>query len=951
MRYRPGLGNLGFMTPGAFISKWRAAEQKERSQAQTHFNDLCALLGLEDPIAADPKGDTFCFERGATKATGGEGWADVWKRGCFGWEYKGKRANLNEAHKQLLLYAGALENPPLLITSDTDRIEIRTNFQNYVSRTHTILLDDLADSAKRDLLRRCFEAPETLRPDQTRTDATKAAAAAFRQLADALAQRAIPPRDIARFIDRMVFCLFADDVGLLPKGLLDDMLAAAERTPDAFPAFCGDLFAAMAKQGGGVVAFKHVEWFNGGLFNSTEAPPALNRTEIADLKRAAAMDWSHIDPAIFGTLFEGFLNPEKRGQIGAFYPDPAQIMQILRPVVLEPLEAEWASVKAAIATEKATKRGEKAARERLAGFFERLKALRVLDPACGSGNFLYLALQSLKDLEKRATVEAETLGVPRGLALGVGPENVLGLERDEYAADLARLVVWIGEIQWMRRNGFAEGRNPILRSLDNIDCRDALMNDDGSEAAWPAADCIVGNPPFLGDKMMRSRLGRAYVDRLRGTYAGRVPGGADLVCYWFEKSRTHIAAGSAKRAGLVATNSLRGGSNRRVLDSIEATPGQVIFEAWADEEWVSDGAAVRVSLVCFGQSPTGSRRLDGRAVQVINTDLTGAGLDLTRARLLPENKRVASSGITKKGAFDVPGDTAREWLKLPLNPNGLPTSKVIMPWQNGLDVTRRPRDFWIIDFGKMSREDAAVYQGPYEWVTERVLPMRSNSASPAEKRDWWLLARDAAAHRSRITKASRFIATPEVTKHRVFVWRDSRLVPDKNLVAIARDDDTSFGILHSRFHEAWALRLGTSLEDRPRYTPTTTFETFPFPAGLTPNLPAAAYADDPRAQAIAAAAQRLNTLRENWLNPADLVLRVPEVVPGFPDRVLPKDDAAAKLLAKRTLTNLYNDRPRWLADAHAALDATVAAAYGWPADIAEDDALAALLALNLARTA
>ena len=210
--------------------------------------------------------------------------------------------------------------------------------------------------------------------------------------------------------------------------------------------------------------------------------------------------------------------------------------------------------------------------------------------------------------------------------------------------------------------------------------------------------------------------------------------------------------------------------------------------------------------------------------------------------------------------------------------------------------------------------------------------------------------------RLRLKGLPRFIVTPEVSKHRVFAFLPTGIVPDKNLVVITRDDDTSFGILHSRFHELWALRMGTSLEDRPRYTPSTTFETFPFPEGLTPNIPASDYADDPRARKIAAAAARLNELRENWLNPTDLVRREPEVVPGYPDRLLPVDEGAAKELKKRTLTNLYNARPAWLDNAHRALDEAVAEAYGWGDDwraglLTEDEILKRLFDLNQQRAA
>lgn len=290
------------------------------------------------------------------------------------------------------------------------------------------------------------------------------------------------------------------------------------------------------------------------------------------------------------------------------------------------------------------------------------------------------------------------------------------------------------------------------------------------------------------------------------------------------------------------------------------------------------------------------------------------------------------------------------------NPNGRPNAEVLQPWYNGLHVTRRWTDMWIVDFAERSASDASCYELPFKHTELFVRPMRAQSRADAEREKWWLLARRAPALRNRLKPLKRYIATPEVSKHRVFSFLDTAIVPDKNLVVVSRDDDTTFGILHSRFHEFWALRMGTSLEDRPRYTPSTTFETFPFPEGLTPNIPAADYAADPRAQKIAAAAARLNELRENWLNPADLVVRVPEVVPGYPDRILPKDAAAEAILKKRTLTNLYNERPAWLAHAHAALDEAVAEAYGWGEDwragkLTEDEILARLFRLNQERAA
>lgn len=313
-------------------------------------------------------------------------------------------------------------------------------------------------------------------------------------------------------------------------------------------------------------------------------------------------------------------------------------------------------------------------------------------------------------------------------------------------------------------------------------------------------------------------------------------------------------------------------------------------------------------------------------------------------------------GDTKGGAFDVPGELARQWLALPGNANGRPNADVLRPWANGMDVTRRPADTWIIDFGwTMSNSEAAYYTAPYAHLVEHVQPVRATNRRDAYAQGWWRHVEARQGMHRALKSVSRFIVTARVSKYRLFVWMQAPTLPDSATIVIARDDDTTFGIVHSRFHEAWALRLGTALEDRPRYTPSTTFETFPFPDGLTPNIPAATYADDPHAVAIADAARTLVEARDRWLNPPELVDIVPEVVPGFPDRLVPKDAAAAAKLKGRTLTGLYNMRGTpegtWLDNLHRTLDEAVAAAYGWPADITTDDALGRLLALNHARHA
>jgi hypothetical protein len=325
--------------------------------------------------------------------------------------------------------------------------------------------------------------------------------------------------------------------------------------------------------------------------------------------------------------------------------------------------------------------------------------------------------------------------------------------------------------------------------------------------------------------------------------------------------------------------------------------------------------------------------------------------DFERIFVLTGNKGVAFVGGQKDGPFDIPAEIAAAMLRAPLNPNGRGNADVVRPWCNGMDLARRPSNTWIIDFGELPLVAAQLYEAPFAHVEANVLPHRAKNNDKHRKTFWWQHGRPASRAKAAIGNAEWMIATPLTSKHRWFVRVPSKYFPDNSVVVIMRDNYTIFGILSSAYHVAWAVKRGNFLGvgNDPRYTASTTFDTFPFPEGLTPNIPASVYAADPRSAKIADAAKRLNELREAWLNPSDLVKRVPEVVPGFPDRILPVDDKATAILKKRTLTNLYNERPAWLANSHRDLDAAVAAAYGWPVDISEDDALARLFALNQSR--
>ncbi len=959
------------MTPTAFIAKWRANARNERAAAQEHFLDLCVLLDEPTPNS-DPTGAAYAFEKGATKASGGKGWADVWRRGRFAWEYKGKHKDLDAAHRQLLQYAGALENPPLLVTSDIERITIRTNWTNAVSERHEIRLEEMSDPIRLGVLKSVFADPDRLRPGKTRAALTAQAAAEFAELAGQLRTRGNNPQAVAHFVNRLVFCLFADDVGLLPAGLFERMLDASRKRPAQFEGYARRLFAAMAERGG-EVDFTPVAWFNGGLFDDAAALP-LEAGDIALLQRAAALDWAEVDPSILGTLFERGLDPDKRSQLGAHYTSREMIERLIEPIVRRPLLTEWGEVReqitAALVAGAVAKAGSKAKREApsraatlFRGFLDRLRAFRVLDPACGSGNFLYLTLLVLKDLEHQAMVEAEAIGLQREFPQ-VGPEAVLGLEVNPYAAELARVSVWIGHIQWARRHGFPAPSDPVLRTLDTIACRDAVLTEDGKSASWPAADVIVGNPPFLGNKKMIRNLGVHYTKTLRKAWPG-VPGGADLVCYWFASAWAQIGEGRLSRVGLVATNSIRSGANQAVLKHI--SDGGRIFEAWSDEEWTLDGAAVRVSLICFDRQKASGVMLNGRSVPKISADLKGKvkEIDLTQARKIKSNKKMSFIGVFMNGKFEVSGGVAREWLKLPRNVNGKSNSIVLRRTLNGSDLLRGRSDKWIVDFGPvMTETEAAQFEKPYEYTSAHVRPYRERSNEDGSfavrrvnhRKNWWRYAESRPGMRKALEGLKRFIVTPMVSSTRIFVFLDATYLANQKLVVIPRDDDTCLGILSSKFHECWTLSMcawiGTGNDVT--YSPTMTFETFPFPEGLSPDILADDYADDPRAQAIAAAAINLNATRANWINPPELVSFEPEVVKGYPERISCVNNSPKKYLEARNYTNLYNTRPAWLINIHRTLDEAVADAYGWGAEfrngtLTDDEILVRLLRLNQER--
>lgn len=959
------------MTPQEFIAKWQRANLSERSAAQQHFLDLCDLLNQPKPAAADPDGAWYTFERGVSKTGGGKGWADVWMRGFFAWEYKGKHKNLAEAYQQLLRYREDLENPPLLVVCDLDRFEIHTNFTNTPKTVYAFDLDQLAEPASLDILRKTFTNPEALKPRRTTLEITEDVAGRFARLSDGMRDRHVPAGKAAHFLMKLMFCMFAEDIDLLPERVFKKILSTCRNDPAVLSRRLGKLFEAMAT--GGEFGADPVPYFDGGLFADAEVID-LTPTEIEELARVSECDWSNVEPSIFGTLFERTLDPEKRSQIGAHYTSKEDILTLLEPVVMVPLRREWEEVKTKsaklwpkvqkAAREGAGRRGGRGSKARqdfdklLQGFGHRLAEIKVLDPACGSGNFLYVAINLLLDLEKQVISFAsqhDLTWFPQ-----VRPTQLAGIEINPYAQQLAQVVIWIGYLQWMHHNGFLAPRNPILEPIENIRRMDAIIDlsdpDNPKEPEWPEAEFVVGNPPFLGGKKLRAELTDSYVENLFEVWRGRVPAEADLCCYWFEKARSQIEAGKGRRAGLLATQGIRGGANRDVLRRIKETGG--LFFAESDRDWILDGTSVHISMVGFDSGEEAEKVLNGRQVISINPNL-GSEADVTQVGQLFANRGLAFMGDTKGGAFDIDEGRAILMLSTP-NPHRVPNSSVIFPWVNGLDVTRRSRQMWIIDFGcELPREEACKFEFPFKHIEENVWPERRKNKREAYRENWWLHVEPRPGMRAALCRLPRFLTTVTVSKHRLFVWMEAPTLPDHQLIAFALSDGYFFGVLHSRLHEVWGLKLGTRLETRPRYTPTTCFETFPFPAT----------SDDQKAT-IASAAKDLDAMRNNWLNPPEWtrqeVLEFPGSVDGpwarfvtEPDnrgigtvrypRIVAKNEECAGKLKARTLTNLYNERPTWLDLAHRKLDAAVFAAYGWQPDLSDEDILAALLALNLER--
>ena len=791
------------MRPQEFVSKWQNANFGEKQASQEMFLDICALVDHPTPVALGDS-EAFTFEK---RVPGGS--ADAFLEDHFGWEFKGSDSELDSALNQLLRYQVHLKTPPLLIVSSFKTIRIQTNFPGMATERHEIPVAALDQNQHLDKLRWAFHAPVQFRPNRTVDAVTRETADLFFEIVKELEQNVDDTEELAHYLNQIVFCLYAEDAGLLPDGLFSRIIKQHYHNPGNFDRATRDLFQQMAE--GGLFGADEVAWFNGDLFKSVHTFE-FSTNALEYLERAARSDWRNIEPSIVGTLFERALDASKRSQLGAHYTSAADIKLIVEPVVMDPLLREWETVSQEVNA--LTDSGnETAARARLEAFQDRLASVKVLDPACGSGNFLYVALRSLLDLEKRVIDFNDAKGWEETY-IKVKPSQMLGLEINPYAAELARTALWIGYIQWHQANGIHYRQSPILAPMDTVQLRDAVLDlsypDNPAEPEWPAAEFIIGNPPFLGGKLLRSELGDEYVNALFRVYRGRVSAEADIVCYWFENARAMLENGKARRAGLLATQGIRGGANRRVLQRIKESGD--IFLAWPDHPWVLEGAAVRTSIVGFDDGSELNRELDGAAVESINANLT-VGADLSVARRLKENLNIAFMGDTKGGPFDIPQSLAMNMLGQP-NPDGRNNNDVVRPRTNGKDITSRSSNTWIIDFGvDLSLEESSLYEAPFEYVNAHVRPNREESRSKIF--NWWIHAEARPGMRRALVGLRRYIGTSMVSRHRIFSYIDGEVLPDATIIVFARDDEYFFGVLHSRIHELWARAMGTQLSPNP----------------------------------------------------------------------------------------------------------------------------------------
>lgn len=1011
----------------AFIARWRAGEGgAERANYALFLVELVDLLDLPhpDPAGATREGNDYVFERAVrindVEGNSQNGRIDLYRRGSFVLEAKqsrwkdqskevalpaepspsfdltapetlGRRSArrgwdvlMRNARDQAERYARALDVehgwPPFLIVCDVGHcLELYADFsgqgKNYSQfpdrAGFRIYLDDLKNKAIRDRLRSVWLDPHSLDPTKRAAAVTREIAGRLAKVSKSLEGRGHEPEKVAHFLMRCLFTMFSEDVGLLEYGSFTEMLADALGNPDAFAPMLEDLWRVMNKGGFSPVLRRTVRHFNGNLFANASVIP-LRKEEIGELFEAARRQWTEVEPAIFGTLLEQALHPDERRQLGAHYTPRAYVERLVVATIIEPLRAEWEGpVLGTVERERVA--NPKAAIQVVQDFHARLAGTRVLDPACGTGNFLYVALELMKQLEGEVLETLAALGGQEALALEtmrVDPRNFLGLEVNPRAAAIAELVLWLGYLQWHLRGG-GNISDPILQSFGNIRTMDAVLrhdperpNGDGSgterpnprRPQWPEADYIIGNPPFIGGKDIRARLGDFYATALWKAHP-HINKSADFVMYWWDHAADLLARKGTrlKRFGFVTTNSITQEFSRRVMAKrMEARTPLHLTMAIPDHPWTKatpDSAAVRIAMTvaapgsgdgvlrevtreaALDSDQPGIALVDSRGR--INADLT-VGTDITAAIPLRANAGLCSPGVKLHGAGFIVTPAEAEHLGLHRR-EGL--DQHIRPYRNGRDLTARPRRAMVIDlFGLEEADVRRRFPEVYGHLLRAVKPERQKQYDRSPTKDaqaylerWWVFGKPRTELRPALVGLSRYIATVETAKHRIFQFLDASILPDNMLVCVGADDAFHLGVLSSNFHHTWTLLSGGTLEDRPRYTKSRVFDPYPFP-----DCNSAAH------KCIAALAEELDATRKTVLaEHGDLTLTA---LYNLREKI-----RTGQRLDVAEQDQRIRGRIDIIAELHGQLDAAVASAYGWAPALADEEIIAHLVALNAER--
>ena len=1054
-----------------FIAEWRGTGGSELANTQSFINGLARLLGVDPPrgAKADDTANDYVFERRVFQNNGDGtesfGRIDCYKRGCFILEAKqGSEADRAAADKgeddldifgqtaktrvargtarrgtpgwakamvqakgQAERYAKALPIdhgwPPFLLVADIGYcIEVYADFTGtgkayaqFPDRArYRIMLEDLRDEAVRDRLRAIWTDPKGLDPTARAARVTRDIADLLATVARRLEKRCYDAETTSGFLMRVLFTMFAEDSKLIPEGSFTQLLKNQRAHPEHLEHQLSALWAAMDKGEFSPALGVPLRKFNGYLFKEPTALP-LDGEELEVLIQAAEHVWTEVEPAIFGTLLERALNPKERAKLGAHYTPRGYVERLIGPTIMEPLRADWDGVRGAAATLIEEGKADEA-KAFVEAFHSRLAQTKVLDPACGTGNFLYVAMARMKELEGEVLDLLVELGDDQYVAELTGhtitPENFLGIEINPRAAAIAQLVLWIGYLQWHFRVNGADRPppEPILRDVKTIENRDALiewddkiaeLDDSGNPvtrwdgetmkehpvtgkkvpdetarvevyryvkpraAKWPKADFIVGNPPFIGGKDVRDRLGDGYFKALFATTDG--PESADFVMHWWDKAATAVRKGGTRRFGFVTTNSITQVFSRRVIAKhLDAKDRLSLLFAIPNHPWVDekDGAAVRIAMTVAAPGKAAGHHWSvadesGAPNHLVYTERVGQisadlrlGADLTATVALRANDGLCSPGVKLHGdGFIVTPEVAAVLSETRIVPQPAPirtgsgdSDDVIFDYRNGRDLAARSRGVKVIDlFGLSENEVRNRHPKVYQHLANAVRPQREGQVAKSNTADarqyaekWWLFGKPRPDLRKALHGLARYIATVETTKHRVFQFLPTTILPDNMLVCIALDDVYRLGILSSRFHVPWSIASGgrMGMGDDPRYNKSRCFDPFPFPAEVP----------EPLKDKIRAEAEALDALRKR-------------VLESHEDLTLTKLYNVVEALREgRTLTDAERDmHDRGLVTLirqhHDAIDARVAEAYGWPADLSDEEILTRLVALNKERAA